>query len=66
MALNLATDSISLNAPGKITFDNFGNLWLYDIGNNRVLMYKADPNNPNLFSNGPPASLVIGKPTFSR
>lgn len=48
----------SLNTPYGITFDKSGNLWLTDGNNARVLEY-APP-----FSNGMPASLVLGQTNF--
>lgn len=54
-----AVTASCLEAPGALAFDQSGNLWLSDIGDNRVLEFKAP------FSNGMDASLVIGQPNFS-
>ncbi|MDE2022011.1 MAG: NHL repeat-containing protein, partial [Patescibacteria group bacterium] len=48
------------NNPSGLTFDNNGNLWISDSGNNRVLEYLA----ANLVQGGK-ASLVIGQPSFT-
>jgi len=48
----------SFFGPTGLAFDPSGNLWVTDSGNNRVLEFKSP------FSNGEPASLVIGQPTF--
>jgi sugar lactone lactonase YvrE len=48
-----------LNGPAGIAFDSTGNLWLSDIGNNRVLRF-APP-----FTNGMPANLVLGQTLFT-
>jgi sugar lactone lactonase YvrE len=53
-----ATTSNGLNFPTQPLFDPSGNLWVADIGNNRVLEYLAP------FSNGMSASLVIGQQDF--
>ena len=46
--------------PFSSAFDAAGNLWVADQLNNRVLMFKPP------FSNGLPASLVIGQPDFTQ
>ena len=48
-----------LNTPTRLAFDPSGNLWVGDTGNNRVLEFKPP------FSNGMPASLVIGQSDFT-
>lgn len=48
----------SLNTPYGITFDRSGDLWVADGNNARVLEYKPP------FSNGMPASLVLGQQSF--
>ena len=53
----------SLSVPYSIAFDDRSNLWVTDF--NRILMYKADRRNPDLFYNGQPASLVLGQPDFT-
>ena len=47
-----------LNDPTYIAFDSYGNLWVTDTGNNRILEYTAP------FHNGEAASLVIGQAGF--
>jgi hypothetical protein len=54
----------SLSYPLGITFDA-SNLWVCDNYNHRVLMYKADWTNQDLFYNGQPASLVLGQQEFA-
>jgi sugar lactone lactonase YvrE len=58
-----ATTQNGLNSPSHVAFDSLGNLWVSDSGNNRVLMYpyNAATNPPFGFSNGMPATLVIGQ-----
>jgi len=48
----------SFFGPTGIAFAPNGDLWVVDSGNNRVLEFKAP------FSNGEPASIVLGQPTF--
>ncbi|MGA2090247.1 MAG: NHL repeat-containing protein [Endomicrobiales bacterium] len=48
----------TLNGPTAISFDDSGNVWVVDLGNNRVLQY----NNPA--GNGVSASLVLGQSDF--
>jgi DNA-binding transcriptional ArsR family regulator len=45
--------------PSGATFDSLGNLWVADVGNNRVLEFKPP------FATGMPASLVLGQGNFS-
>ncbi|MHB8387753.1 MAG: NHL repeat-containing protein [Metallibacterium sp.] len=52
------TDSSLYNAGGG-TFDIFGNAWVSDAGNNRILMYKYP------FTTGMVANLVIGQSNFT-
>ena len=47
------------NGPGGAAFDSSGNLWVTDLGNNRVLEFKPP------FATGMSASLVIGQRNFS-
>ena len=47
-----------LNEPNQMTFDQSGNLWVADSGDNRVLEFKAP------FSNGESASVSIGQPNL--
>ena len=54
------TSNLELSNPYDITFDNNGNLWVADQGNNRVL--KFDEANSKV--NGGYASLVLGQPDF--
>jgi sugar lactone lactonase YvrE len=58
-AKSCATTQSGLCLPYGIAFDSSGNLWVADQGNSRVLKYSAP------FSNGKPASLVIGQSTFT-
>ena len=51
---NLAGNS--LNAPLSAITDSFGNLWVADANNNRVLRYNSG------FVNGATASIVLGQP----
>lgn len=44
--------------PVGLAFDSHGNLWVADLGNNRVLEYSAP------FSSGEAATVVIGQPNF--
>jgi sugar lactone lactonase YvrE len=53
------TTQSGLNLPQSIAFDAAGNLWVTDRGNNRTLGFYAP------FSNGMPASVVIGQSEFS-
>ena len=45
--------------PGGLAFDSAGDLWVIDVGNNRVLMYPA----ANLVTGGS-ATVVLGQPGF--
>jgi hypothetical protein len=49
----------SLRSPSFLDFDSTGNLWVGDTGNLRVLRYSPP------FTNGMPASLVLGQPDFT-
>ena len=49
----------NLNAPGGLTFDSSGNLWVADSGFYRVLEFKAP------FSDGEAASVVLGQDNFT-
>ena len=60
-----STTNNTLFFPVGLNFDSIGNLWVADAGNNRVLMYKADRRNPDLFYYNQPASLVIGQTNFT-
>ena len=53
------TSQTSLNGPWSLTFDLSGNLWVAEIYNNRVLMFKAP------FATGMLANLVIGQTDFT-
>lgn len=54
-----ATTQTGLRGPYGLSFDASGNLWVSDAANNRVLKFNAP------FTNGMPASLVIGQPDFT-
>ena len=54
-----ATTQNGLNSNYSVFIDSFGNAWVADYGNKRVLMY-APP-----FSNGMNASLVLGQANFT-
>jgi uncharacterized protein (TIGR03437 family) len=54
-----ATTATGVSTPSGIVFDSFGNLWLADRGNNRVLEYTYP------FSTGQAASLAIGQSNFT-
>ena len=47
-----------LNEPNQVTFDQSGNLWVADTGDNRILEFKAP------FSNEESASVSIGQPNL--
>ncbi len=53
------TSQTGLDGPFGLVFDAAGNLWVTDVSNNRVLMFKPP------FMNGMAASLVIGQTTFT-
>ena len=52
-------DASTLNQPNGVSADQPGNLWVADLGNNRVVRY----NTP--FSNGMAASMVLGQPDLT-
>lgn len=54
-----ATTATGLSFPSRVAFDPLGNLWVPDSSNNRVTQYITP------FSNGEPASLVIGQSSFT-
>ncbi len=54
-----ATSQSGLSDPGYVIFDSSGNLWVCDLGNNRVLQFSPP------FSTGMPASLVLGQKNFT-
>jgi sugar lactone lactonase YvrE len=54
-----ATTRGGLTFPVSLTFDKSGNMWVADVGNDRVLEYKPS------FTNGKLASLVIGQGSFT-
>ena len=49
----------TLSIPQNINFDSFGNLWIADASNNRVLEYDLP------FTTGESASIVIGQDSFT-
>ena len=53
-----ATSATGEYLPVGLAFDSYGNLWVADLGNNRILEYQAP------FSNGEAATVVIGQPNF--
>jgi DNA-binding beta-propeller fold protein YncE len=52
-------DAQTLCSPRDIAFDGFGNLWVVDSDNNRVLVFMAP------LSNSEAATLIIGQPDFT-
>jgi len=54
-------NSTRVGDPFALAFDSAGNLWVSDTGNNRVLEYSASGG----FTDGEPASLVIGQQNFT-
>ena len=54
-----ATSQTGLRDPSSVGFDSSGNLWVADLANNRVLMYKPP------FATHMAASLVIGQADFT-
>ena len=56
---NSATTQTNLNSPRGIAFDSSGNLWAADIGNSRVVEFKAP------LSTGESENLVIGQTNFT-
>ncbi len=53
------TTPSTLYYPSDSAFDSSGNLWVADLGNNRVLEYKAP------LSSGMAATVVLGQSTFT-
>ena len=53
-----ATSAAGEYLPVGLAFDSFGNLWVADLGNNRILEYAAP------FLDGEAATVVIGQPNF--
>lgn len=51
----------TLRGPRGVAFDNQGNLWVADAGNNRVLRFPSAVLN----TTNPSADLVIGQPDFA-
>ncbi|HZT34641.1 MAG TPA: NHL repeat-containing protein, partial [Nitrososphaera sp.] len=56
--LSTNVDAATISNPGGLAFDSSGNLWLSDQAYHRILEFKRP------FTNGMPASLVIGQPDF--
>ncbi len=54
------TTASTFNKPGQIYVDAANNLWVADRDNSRVLKFEDAKS----FSNGAPASLVLGQPDF--
>jgi sugar lactone lactonase YvrE len=54
-----ATTRGGLSFPISVSFDKSGNLWVADVGNDRVLRYSPS------FTNGKLASIVIGQTGFT-
>ncbi len=54
------TTANTLYYPEGVTIDSYGNLWVADSGNNRVLQFPHF----SLTANNPTANLVIGQSTF--
>jgi uncharacterized protein (TIGR03437 family) len=64
----ISATTVSFTISGSVSaaylkFDNFNNLWLADVGNQRVLRYPAAALAAGV--NGPAADLVLGQPDFS-
>jgi len=53
-----ATSDTGLYLPVGLAFDAYGDLWVADMGNNRILEYPAP------LSSGEAASIVLGQPNF--
>ena len=53
------TTATGLSFPSRVSFDTFGDLWVPDSSNNRVLEYLAP------FTTGMAAALVIGQTSFT-
>ena len=49
-----------LDQPYGITFDKYGNMWVADTNNNRIVEYKTP------FTNNEAYSIVIGSPSFDK
>lgn len=49
----------TLSAPSQVALDNWGDIWVTDSGNNRILMYRPP------FYSGMAASLVLGQSSFT-
>ena len=56
-----ALSKVGLHALTAIAFDPSGNLWVADLGNNRVLKFDIGSG----FTDGEPASLVLGQSSFT-
>jgi sugar lactone lactonase YvrE len=54
-----ATTATGMESPSYLAFDQYGDLWVTDEGNNRVLEYTQP------FSTGEAASLVLGQSNFT-
>ncbi|RRR70559.1 MAG: hypothetical protein EI684_13180 [Candidatus Viridilinea halotolerans] len=65
-ALNPPTAS-SLNAPMGLAVDRYGMLYVADSGNQRVLVYTPEGDDPAelIYRSGMAASMVIGQPDFT-
>ena len=58
--------SLSSVVAAGIAFDSAGNMWLADVGNNRVLRYPASlQDGVTTLANAQAADLVLGQPDFS-
>ena len=54
-----ATSATGEHGPVAVAFDHYGNIWVAESHNNRVIEYAAP------FSSGEAASLVLGQPDFT-
>jgi uncharacterized protein (TIGR03437 family) len=68
----ISASTLNFTSGGLLTaylkFDNFGNLWVADVGNQRVLRYPVASITSTAAGpppNGPNADLVLGQPDFS-